>query len=56
MPLQFEWDPEKAVRDERTHRITFEEAPTVFGDPPATTVPDPEHSDIEKRWLTTGLS
>lgn len=34
----------------------FEEAETVFGDWLATTVPDPDHSLDEERWLTTGLS
>jgi uncharacterized DUF497 family protein len=33
-----------------------EEASTVFGDPLATTVADPDHSEGEERFLTTGLS
>ncbi len=29
---------------------------TIFGDPLATTVPDPNHSQGEERFVTTGLS
>ena len=36
--------------------MSFEEASTIFGDRLATTIPDPDHSVYEERWLTTGLS
>lgn len=52
----FEWDNEKAISNLAKHGVSFEEAVTVFGDPLATTVPDPAHSDAEERWWTIGLS
>jgi hypothetical protein len=52
----FEWDDEKAISNFADHGVSFEEAVTVFGDPLATTVHDPDHSDEEERWLTTGVS
>jgi hypothetical protein len=36
--------------------VSFDEASSVFGDPLATTVPDPDRSAGEERLLTTGLS
>jgi len=41
--LVFEWDEEKAERNKAKHGVTFEEAKTVFNDPFAVTVSDPEH-------------
>lgn len=54
--MQFEWDPEKAVKNKRKHGIAFEEASTVFADPLAITFADPDHSFDEDRYLTFGLS
>lgn len=54
--MRFEWDIRKAASNLTKHGVSFEEACTVFGDPLATTVPDPDHSSDEQRWLTTGLS
>jgi uncharacterized DUF497 family protein len=54
--VKFEWDPEKASLNEAKHGVSFEEAISVFGDPLATSVPDPDHSESEERFLTTGLS
>jgi uncharacterized DUF497 family protein len=56
MGLSFEWDPDKCAINERKHRVSFEEASTVFADPLATTIYDPDHSDEEDRYLTLGLS
>jgi len=56
MDLAFEWDEEKANRNEAKHGVTFEEAKTIFNDPFAMTIPDPNHSDEEERWLDIGLS
>ena len=38
------------------HGVSFDEAATVFGDPLAVTIHDPDHSQEEERFLTTGLS
>jgi len=42
--VQFKWEPEKAASDLAKHGVSFEKASTEFGDPLATTVPDPDHS------------
>jgi uncharacterized DUF497 family protein len=54
--VRFEWHPEKAAANLAKHGVSFNEASSVFGDPLATTVPDPDHSFGEERLLTTGLS
>jgi uncharacterized DUF497 family protein len=54
--MQFAWDPKKATSNLRDHRVTFEEASSVFGDPLAVTFDDPDHSEGESRLLTFGLS
>ena len=57
MALQFEWDKNKALANRKNHKIRFEEATTVFGDPLAVTIPDPLHSDPdEERFVTIGIS
>jgi uncharacterized DUF497 family protein len=54
--MSFQWDPIKAASNIDKHGISFEEAITVFGDPLAVTILDPDHSVGELRLLTTGLS
>jgi uncharacterized protein len=54
--VNFEWDPRKARVNRRKHRVPFEEAITIFGDPLAATYPDPDHSAFEERFLTIGVS
>ena len=54
--MNFEWDPAKAARNRRKHRVSFHEAATVFGDPLAITYPDPDHSAEEDRFITVGMS
>ncbi len=52
----FEWDPRKASSHMRKHTVGFPEAATIFLDPLAWTVPDPDHSDVESRSVTIGQS
>ena len=52
----FVWDPDKAGRNQKKHRIGFEPAATVFKDPRAISIYDIEHSRQEDRWITLGLS
>jgi uncharacterized DUF497 family protein len=52
----YEWDPRKAKANVRKHRVSFEEAATVFLDPLAVTYPDPDHSEKELREITVGYS
>ena len=56
MPIKFDWDPGKARRNLRKHGIDFDEASTVFADTLSITIPDPDHSEDEERWVTMGLS
>jgi hypothetical protein len=39
-----------------THGVSFDEAATAFGDPLSRTIPDPEHSEAEERFILLGLS
>jgi uncharacterized DUF497 family protein len=54
--VRYEWDPLKAARNERKHRVSFVEAATVFSDPLAVTFDDPDHSSDEDRFITIGHS
>jgi uncharacterized DUF497 family protein len=54
--LNFSWDPAKARSNARKHGVTFPEAATCFGDPISLTVPDPDHSEGEARYVLIGLS
>jgi uncharacterized DUF497 family protein len=56
MQQGFEWDPEKALVNKRKHRVSFEEAATVFGDPLSLTIADPIHSTDEDRFIILGQS
>lgn len=56
MGYVFEWDSEKARRNVRKHGVTFDEASTVFGDPLAILMPDPDHSEAEQRYVLLGMS
>jgi uncharacterized DUF497 family protein len=38
------------------HGVSFEEAGTVFGDPPSDTFDDPDHSAEEHRFAIIGMS
>jgi len=44
MRLNFEWDEEKAKANFRKHRVSFDEATTVFTDLLSITIADPDHS------------
>jgi hypothetical protein len=54
--LSFEWDPDKAERNEQKHGISFSEAGSVFGDPLSISVYDPDHSNDEDRYIIVGTS
>ena len=51
MPIPFEWDEEKAEINLKKHKVGFEEAKSVFGDPFSITVDDPDHSKEEQRFI-----
>jgi uncharacterized DUF497 family protein len=54
--LFFEWDPVKAAANLRKHKVSFEDAQTVFSDERARLIDDPDHSEDEERFLLLGLS
>jgi uncharacterized DUF497 family protein len=54
MRIDFDWDPAKAESNLGKHGIAFEEAMTVFRDPLAQSIPDPDHPAGEERWITIG--
>ena len=54
--MEFEWDPQKAAKNLRKHKVTFNEAATVFDDPLSVTVTDPDHSAEEDRFIIVGQS
>ena len=56
MGIDFEWDPNKAVRNLQKHGVSFAEAATVFRDDLSISVPDPDHSMEEERFITVGVS
>lgn len=54
--MHFEWDRAKADANRGKHRVTFDEAVSVFYDPLSATFPDPESSRSEEGLVTIGHS
>ena len=54
--MQLEWDDRKAELNYRKHGVSFEEAASAFEDDFAATLPDPDHSDDEERFVLFGVS
>lgn len=54
--MKFEWDENKNQINRKKHQVSFEEAETVFYDTNAIVIDDPEHSDIEDRFIILGFS
>ncbi len=54
--MDFEWNPNKANDNEQKHGVTFFEACEVFDDDYSSSVPDPDHSLVEYRYLIFGMS
>ena len=54
--MTYAWDPVKAAANAKKHRVTFEEASSVFLDSLALTFWDPDHSQEEDREITIGRS
>jgi uncharacterized DUF497 family protein len=52
----FRWDSAKAAANVTKHGVDFGEAATVLEDPLSTTFPDREHSRLERRYVTIGMS
>ncbi len=56
MSLKFEWDRKKAESNLSKHRVSFQEALKVFGDPLARIFDDEDHSVKEQREIIIGHS
>lgn len=54
--LRFDWDEAKNDANQTKHGVSFEEARTVFSDDHALFLGDPDHSEVEDRFLLLGLS
>lgn len=54
--MHFEWDEKKAKANLKKHRVTFDEARTVFRDPLARIFDDEAHSADERREIIIGHS
>ena len=56
MPLLFEWEVIKANLNFKKHKVSFEEAKTVFHDPLGNVFFDEDHSPKEDREFIVGYS
>lgn len=56
MSQAFDWDERKSAANLQKHKVSFEEASSVFGDPLFVTFYDEEHSGDEDRFITIGMS
>ncbi len=54
--MRFEWDQNKNLVNIKKHKVSFEEAKTVFFDDNARLIPDPEHSIEEERFIILGFT
>ena len=54
--IAFDWDPHKAAANLRKHRVSFEEAKSVFYDEFAVQFFDEDHSTDEERFILLGMS
>jgi uncharacterized protein len=52
--MQFEWNEKKARLNLTKHKVSFEEAKTVFDDPLFLVFVDPDHSFEENRFIIMG--
>ncbi len=55
-PIRFSWDEQKNRTNQKKHRVSFDEAQTVFFDENAIEYFDPDHSVDEDRFLMLGIS
>ncbi len=56
MELLFEWDENKAKTNLQKHKVSFDEAKTIFNDPLLIAFPDDYHSEEEERLISIGIS
>ena len=56
MKTIFEWDENKARTNFEKHKVSFDEARTIFADPLLITLVEEFHSSKEERFISIGLS
>lgn len=54
--MRFDWDSSKAAANLKQHRVSFEEAKTIFFDDFAVQFFDEAHSQDEERFIMLGMS
>jgi len=54
--VTFSWDKKKAAQNARKHGVSFKEAMSVFLDENAIEFFDPDHSEVEDRFVMLGIS
>lgn len=54
--LTFDWDKNKALLNQKKHKVSFQEAKSVFYDQNARLIHDSEHSFSEDRYILLGMS
>jgi len=54
--IRFSWDDRKNIANQEKHRVSFEEAQSVFFDENAIEYYDPDRSESEDRFLMLGFS
>ncbi|MDR3668002.1 MAG: BrnT family toxin [Ignavibacteriaceae bacterium] len=54
--LSFQWDQNKNLENIKKHKVSFDEAKSVFFDDNARLIHDPEHSIDEERFIILGMS
>ncbi len=54
--IKFEWDAKKASANKKKHGVSFLEAESVFADPHARLILDPDQSEDEERFVLLGMS
>ena len=54
--MRFEWNALWATANLRKHGVSFDEAASVFFDLLSATGDDPDHSLVERRFVTFGMS
>lgn len=56
MSIRFEWDERKSRLNQEKHGVSFEEASSAFYDENGLVIADPDHSEIEERFILLGMS
>ena len=54
--IRFQWDERKSRENKRKHKVSFEEAQSVFLDENAICYFDPDHLEDEDRFIMLGMS